>query len=51
MWLQSMFSQPELHRCREIERLNVAYPISFYGHVSVHEEGGRQIFRWAGMES
>lgn len=30
----------------EIERLNVGYPIKFYGHVSVHEEEGRQIFRW-----
>ncbi len=30
----------------EIERLNVGYPIKFYGHVSVHEEDGRQIFRW-----
>jgi len=30
----------------EIERLNVGYPISFYGHVSVHEEEGRQVFRW-----
>ncbi|KAL4434815.1 hypothetical protein ABPG77_005342 [Micractinium sp. CCAP 211/92] len=30
----------------ELERLNVAYPISFYGHVSVHDEGGRQVFRW-----
>ena len=30
----------------ELERLNVAYPISYYGHVSVHEEGGRQIFKW-----
>ncbi|PRW61146.1 starch phosphorylase [Chlorella sorokiniana] len=30
----------------ELERLNVGYPISFYGHVSVHDEGGRQVFRW-----
>ncbi|KAL4856697.1 Glycogen phosphorylase 1 [Chlorella vulgaris] len=30
----------------ELERLNVAYPISYYGHVSVHDEGGRQVFRW-----
>ena len=30
----------------ELGRLNVAYPISYYGHVSVHEEGGRQIFKW-----
>lgn len=30
----------------ELERLNVAYPISYYGHVSVHEVGGRQVFRW-----
>ncbi|GAB4815011.1 hypothetical protein N2152v2_002057 [Parachlorella kessleri] len=30
----------------ELERLNVAYPISYYGHVSVHEENGRQIFKW-----
>lgn len=37
-WL--MFGNPW-----EIERLNIAYPIKFYGHVSVHEEGGRQTFR------
>jgi hypothetical protein len=31
----------------ELERsASIAYPISYYGHVSVHEEGGRQIFRW-----
>ena len=30
----------------EIERLNVAYTVKFYGHVSVQEEGGRQVFRW-----
>jgi starch phosphorylase len=30
----------------EIERLNVAYPIKFYGHVSVQEEDGRQVFKW-----
>lgn len=35
----------------EIERLNVAYPIKFYGHVSVHEEMGRQVFRWNPGES
>ena len=29
----------------EIERLNVTYPIKFYGHVSVHEEDGHQTFR------
>jgi glucan phosphorylase len=31
----------------EIERLNVTYPVSYYGHVSVHEEGGKQVFRCA----
>lgn len=35
----------------EIERLNVGYPIKFYGHVSVHEEEGRQVFRWNPGES
>jgi starch phosphorylase len=30
----------------EIERLNVGYPINFYGHVSVQEEEGRQVFKW-----
>lgn len=31
----------------ELERsASVYYPISFYGHVSVHEENGRQIFKW-----
>jgi glycogen phosphorylase len=37
-WL--MFGNPW-----EIERLNIAYPIKFYGHVSVHDENGRQTFR------
>lgn len=31
----------------EIERLNVTYPVSYYGHVSLHEEDGRQMFRCA----
>ena len=35
----------------EIERLNVAYPIKFYGHVSVDEQDGRQVFRWNAGES
>mmetsp|Transcript_15868 Transcript_15868/g.40295 ORF Transcript_15868/g.40295 Transcript_15868/m.40295 type:complete len:1250 (-) Transcript_15868:119-3868(-) len=30
----------------EIERPNVTYPVSFYGHVSAREEDGRQIFVW-----
>lgn len=31
----------------ELERsASIAYQISFYGHVSVHEEGGRQVFKW-----
>ena len=31
----------------ELERSAThAYPISYYGHVSVHEENGRQAFRW-----
>jgi starch phosphorylase len=24
----------------------VSYPIKFYGHVSVHQEEGRQVYRW-----
>ena len=35
----------------EIERLNVSYPIKFYGHVSVDEQDGRQVFRWNAGES
>ena len=35
----------------EIERLNVGYPIKFYGHVSVQEEEGRQVFKWNPGES
>ena len=35
----------------EIERLNIAYTVKFYGHVSVQEEGGRQTFRWNPGES
>ena len=38
-WLQ--FGNPW-----EIERTNVQYPVKFYGHVSVHDEDGRQAFRW-----
>ena len=39
-WL--MFGNPW-----EIERLNVTYNVKFYGHVSVHDEGGKQAFRCA----
>ena len=35
----------------EIERLNVGYPIKFYGHVSVSEDQGRQTFKWIPGES
>lgn len=35
----------------EIERLNVGYPIKFYGHVSVSESNGRQSFKWIPGES
>ena len=35
----------------EIERLNVAYSIKFYGHVSVDEQDGRQVFRWNAGEA
>lgn len=36
----------------EIERsASVSYPISFYGHVSVHEENGKQVFKWNPGES
>ncbi|KAG2446570.1 hypothetical protein HYH02_008557 [Chlamydomonas schloesseri] len=35
----------------EIERLIVSYPIKFYGHVSVANEDGRQIFRWNAGET
>ncbi|KAG1668368.1 hypothetical protein FOA52_004877 [Chlamydomonas sp. UWO 241] len=30
----------------EIERLIVQYPIKFYGHVSVANENGKQVFKW-----
>lgn len=31
----------------ELERsASIAYQISFYGHVSVHEDGGKQAFKW-----
>ena len=35
----------------EIERLNIAYTIKFYGHVSVQDEGGKQTFKWNPGES
>nr|ABB88567.1 PhoB [Chlamydomonas reinhardtii]ABB88568.1 PhoB [Chlamydomonas reinhardtii] len=35
----------------EIERLIVSYPIKFYGHVSVVNEDGRQLFRWNAGET
>nr|AGV05361.1 starch phosphorylase [Dunaliella salina] len=31
----------------EIERPVVSYPINFFGHVSLQEEAGRQIFTWS----
>ena len=35
----------------EIQRPHVAYPVKFYGHVSVHEgEDGRQNFNWSAGE-
>ena len=34
----------------EIERLNVSYPIKFYGHVSVIDDDGRQTFKWSAAE-
>ena len=30
----------------EIERPQISYDIHFYGHVSVYEDGGRQMFKW-----
>ncbi|GLC34950.1 Acid phosphatase pho1 [Pleodorina starrii] len=35
----------------EIERLIVQYPIKFYGHVSVVNEDGKQLFRWNAGET
>ncbi|KXZ53126.1 hypothetical protein GPECTOR_7g1017 [Gonium pectorale] len=35
----------------EIERLIVQYPIKFYGHVSVINEDGKQLFRWNAGET
>ena len=36
----------------EIERLNVSYPVKFYGHVSVVDAGdGRQAFKWNAGEA
>jgi starch phosphorylase len=34
----------------EIERVNVRYPVSFYGHVQVYDDEGRQRFKWAPAE-
>jgi len=34
----------------EIQRETVSYPVRFYGHVSVFEENGRQIWRWHPQE-
>ena len=34
----------------EIERLVVKYPVSYYGHVSTHQEEGKQVFRWSAGE-
>jgi hypothetical protein len=31
--------------------LQVSYPISYYGHVSVEEVDGRQIFKWNAGET
>lgn len=35
----------------EIERPQISYDIKFYGHVSVSEEDGRQMFKWHPGES
>ncbi|GFR48003.1 hypothetical protein Agub_g9829 [Astrephomene gubernaculifera] len=35
----------------EIERHIVQYPIKFYGHVSVVQDDGKQIFRWNAGET
>lgn len=35
----------------ELERLNVSYAIKFYGHVSVSEDNGRQVFKWNAGET
>jgi starch phosphorylase len=34
----------------EIERPGIAYPIKFYGHVTIHDVDGRQAFRWESGE-
>jgi hypothetical protein len=34
----------------EIERLIVSYPIKFYGHVSTHNEEGRQVRERRGFQ-
>lgn len=43
-WL--MFGNPW-----EIERLHVTYTVQFYGHVSVHDRDGRQMFQCAPLPS
>jgi glucan phosphorylase len=30
----------------EIQRPQIAYDIKYYGHVSVGDENGRQVFKW-----
>jgi len=35
----------------EIERVQVVYPVHFYGHVSVNDVDGRQAFHWNPGES
>ena len=34
----------------EIERPGIAYPIKFYGHVTIHDVDGRQAFKWESGE-
>lgn len=34
----------------EVERLDVAYPVRFYGHVSTYHEGDKTLFKWEGGE-
>lgn len=34
----------------EIERLDVVYPVRFYGHVVTHHQDGKTLFKWEGGE-
>lgn len=34
----------------EVERLDVVFPVRFYGQVATYQEGGKTLYKWEGGE-